>query len=1555
MDATLNFNIDGLTDAAAPDNNSSALQTAPNYPASLGDPELDNNPLKGFGEVTSSVASSLPQDYVKKGPVLDYELVNKYKGTSAYSPYMTPYADNETIAANNWGIWDAVATGLSGLTDNAVNAGKEYAYGWARAGRALINFDSDYLTPSNFETQVLGAEQALVGQANPIYYDPGTKDDIFTRGFAAEFLQNTGFTFGTMAGFLTETALLGGAGKLFTKLPSLFKAGAAAKSIKIAEQGNAASKLAANQSLDDAIKNMYGTGVFTGKTIMDNALNVASRLPIIGAVADAGKIARAARTLEGAGTISLTGTELARIGGGGLKRAFSEWNFAASEAAIEAGGTYGEVYDELYDKYQRDNDGRLPEGEALQEIRDMAMDASGTGYATNFAVLAIMNKIQFGNLFRNFGTDSKFLSLLRNDADRVIAVHGLTQGGKQLTKFLPKGYLGAIGHRSEIVNQFGKATFYRTVGRDMLRGMGRIELSEGLQENIQEGTNEFLKSYYSDLYDDDAASWGSSFKEAFDSQLTKRGFKTFLQGALTGFAIRPVTGAASAARNAYLEKQAAKANPEHVGALQQTLNRLNAAMADPDKLLRENHRIIKTQVMLNEGMTKGAALNDKYQFLNNKDSAIIQLALDAKRTGTFDAFKTMLDNYGQSLDNKEFKEATGIDLKAEGFSSAAEYTAGLTQKLDKYSNIHDKYSKMFGDYLSYEGVFQDDYSKQRFKFAQAAIQDAIHIAAFNEAKAESSAKRAADIAQGVANIRAVGQSASANFNNVTNYELAAQQILIIDNEIKTLKESGPLTAQVKKQISYKEKEKKALQQWNEIAYSEEVIATPEGEMSRFVPLNQRAMTPDQRKKMSKILSDYYYIKNLQSEIYTPFWTSDIEEVLDNINDFQRLDRDTKDYIEAVNLLTDPKNLIRAAHSYEDARVAAYARLAHDTYQKLAEESEIFANYIKDNPKELENLKKIATSPFGTYDSIASVIASVTKINQLVEQDEEQAKNAVPAQPATPTVISPLSLAVNIKSYSIEDASNFISSHYNYIETEDGEVEGIKRYYTDEQGQEVVTHEIKLDLIQKAFPDVDVNTVMESDLLDQFLREFEQALYYQQNPTVDKTNQQAADRKDSVIKQAKKLHNLVGQRVMYLAKPGTLEKDDTNYYVRYDDGEVTILGPIEEQTETAFRWRKIRNATEYKLEEINPSATLSTDNFPYLHVLPDNLTEQERKLIGESLEAIVARIQGEAVNVQYSKTETSETIDIGGNLYAIVRDNSGALMSMTHEFDEGKIVFTAQDAANEPNGLASKYIAIANMAYIHNMDMSENQIDAAIEVAQRGRNNEERVITSTKQRSITPRKGKQNIEQTERAIELIDRILESVPEELVEPFDAMMSMNADRIREVSQQDRLKVLDWVQGAIKKLNNLDKDNPDVISYITLLNDLISGPMAKKDGRTNKEKQPRKAAKQENQTAEPDPSVKSQPGEPSAPSSYKHEQGTVSKAAAHVEKSYSKKDKELAVKIEELLPESADKLYTPQEINDAANASAFNKRSYRSNVSKKKDIDTTDDPYNNPPFSCI
>lgn len=1567
MDPIFSFNItDPDASSVAPDNNSSALQTDPNYPANLPDSTSVSDPFGNTDDIFSRAAASVPQNLVKRSAPYDASLVEKYRGTAAYSPYMSPYGDAEKIAANNWGMWDAVATGLSGLTDNAINAGKEYAYGWVRAGRALASFDTDYLTPSDYETRILGIEQKLVSQKNPIFYDPGTEDDIFTRGFAAEFLQNTGFTFGTLGGFLTETALLGGVGKLFTKLPKLFKMGAAAKSVRMAEQGvTAGSKLSYSQLLEEQARNMYGTGIFTGKTIMDNALNVASKLPIIGAVADAGKTIRAARSLgavEGAGTIALTGTELAKIGAGGLKRAFSEWNFAASEAAIEAGGTYGEVYDSLYDMYVARNDGKTPEGEELQKIRELALDASGSGYNTNFAVLALMNRIQFGNLFRNFGTDSKFLSLLRSDADRVIAVNGIEQGGKALTKAYTKGYLGVLGHRSDIIKTFNKPTFYRELGRDFIRGAGRIEITEGLQENIQEGTNEFLKSYYADLYDDNVANFGPSFKEAFESQTTKRGFKTFLQGALTGFAIRPVTGAAQAARNAYLEKQAAKANPEHVNALQATLNRLNLAMANPEKILRENHRVIKEQVMLNDGMTKGAAVGDKYAYLNNKDSAIIRLALDAKRTGTFDAFKTMLTNYGQSLDNEEFKEATGINLEAEGVGSAAEYTTNLVNRLDRYSKGYDKYSKLFSDYLSLDGVIQDDYSKQRFKFAQASIQDAIHTAAFNEAKAEASLQRAASIAQDVSKIRGIGQSAAANFNTITDHGMAKQQINIVNNEIKTLQESGPLTPQTKALIALKEKERDLLTEWTENAYSEEVIATDAGEISNFVPINYKSLSQAKQNQLAKILSEYYTVKNQQSGSAPAVLDNDVKSVLDSINDYQKLSRDTKDYIAAVNLLSDPKNLIRAAHAYEDARVAAYARLTHDTFLKLAEESEIFANYLKDNPKELENLLKIARTPLGSYDNVSSVMQSVMKINALVVEDEQktaeaqaaaQAKAQADAQAAAQAaVIAKRSAAVNIRAMSAKDASDFVHDHYEYIddpEDPEGPALGFRRYFIDDAGNKVITHEILNDLIEKQYPGVDIKDFYNNDtMISEFVRSFEQEMFYRQNPTISRTDQEPIQRRDAIINESKKLWNLVDQKVLYLGKPGTLKKDDKNYFIEYEDGETTILGKIEEDPQSKFRWRKVRNKLEYKLEEINPNPIHSTDNYPYLHILPDAMTEEERRLTGESLDAIAMRVQGERINVQYRKDPTGETIDIGGNVFRVQRDDSGAIESMSHEFDAGTVLFTKEEAEREPDGLASKYFAIANMAYIHDADLSETQVDTAIQKAQEQVPSVERVVVTARERGV---KARETIKQTEGAIELIGRIMESVPDELVDAFDDIMSMNSARLQQLPRETKLKLLDWAQGAVKKLNNLDKNNPDVISYITLLNDLIIGPLAKKDGRTSTERQPKKATSKENETPVAPAPTAPAPGEPSAPSSYKREQGSVTKAAAHVNRNYNKKDKELAVKIEELLP-AKENLINRMEIEAASDVSKFNKRSYRSAVTKKRNI--PDDPYNNPPLTC-
>lgn len=1542
--------------AIAPDNNSSDLQTDPNFPASLPDPDLTGNPFARFSETVAEVMPTIEPSKVLKGPPVPFEAVEKYKGTSTYNPYMSPYGNSAKIAADNWSMWDAVATGLSGLTDNAINAGKEYAYGWVRAGRAFANFDTDYLKPSQAETELMAYQQEMVSRENPIYFDPGKEDDIFTRATMAEFLQNTGFTFGTLGGFMAETAIMGGIGKLGTKLPQLFKAGALSSSKRLTGSIPGLTAQAQKyQTLDDYISNIYGTGVFTGKTVFDNAMNVASKLPIIGAVADAGKVLRAGAAMSGAGTIGLTASEVARIGAGGLKRAFSEWNFAASEAAIEAGGTYGEVYDMLYDMEVRQNGGALPTPEAIQRIRDKAMQASTTGYNTNFAVLAVMNKVQFGNLFRNFGTDSKFLNLLRNNTQRVITVSGVDKGGNEAIKHFTRNYLGILGHRSEIVNTFGKGVFYRELGRDIVRGAGRFEISEGIQENIQEGTNEYLKSYYADLYNDDVASWSASFKEAFESQTTKRGFKTFLQGALTGFAIRPVTGAMEATRD-YLRKRSKTDDPSHVDALQATLDRINVVLSKPEDLLKENHRTIKEQILLNEGMTQGAANGNKYQYLNNKESAIIRLALDTKRVGTFDAVMTHLSKWGQSVDAQEFKEATGIDLQAEGISSPSEYMDKLVGKLKRYSDIYDNYNQMFENYLSYEAIAQDDYSKQRFSFAQAAIRDAIHIAAFNQAKAENGIQRSADIAKNVASVRGIGQSAAANFNNVTDYDLAAQQITIIENEIKTLREAGPLDAQTEKLIQLKEQEKQALIDWNENAYEALVTAREDAQETTYSPLDKMKMTDAQRKNLTEILGRYYQAKNAQSGVKAPIVNTDLESVLDSINDYQKLDRDVKDYFNAVNLLSDPENMLRAAQAYEDSRVAAYARLLHDTYTKLAEESGIFADYIRDNPTQMENLLRLARSPFASHDSIAAVMQAATKINQLGEEDvkERIAAAEFAMRPGAP---------INVKALQNIDpriVTDFIATHYeeNYV---GDEFKGIRRFYMDDKNVKQVTHTISIDDIVKFFNELSGNELTPDNItgmmLSQYARYFEQSLFYAENPKAAVGDEDRIWQKELILQETKKLYNLLGSRVLYLGQSGVLEEDGKDYFVQLDDGNRITLGAIGPAALVRFQWTLDPDG-EYVLTEVDSPDFLSTDNYPYLHILGDNMTEQEKELTGESLEAIAVRVADQAYKVdQYKRDETGESITIGGNEYRVTRDVDNAVVTMIHDFAEGRVVFTAEKAQRDPDGIDNKYIAIANIMYIRSMDVldeeevSEEQLNAAVDMVDNMSPIVDTTITPVTTVKRRTRERKTNL-PAQGAIPVEQQasyIVSDFPEDLIKPIQDMLSSMGERVEGIGSDTRAQLFDWAVDTVEKLNKLDPDNEEVIDYISLLNDTIITPIAKKDGRRSDKKQPKKATRKAGKARKQAAKAKPKPGEPSAPTSYK--KGSIQSANRFVTRAYKKKNDELAVKVEELLPTGIN-LFNADEVQDASRLASFNKKTYRSATKKKSDI--KNDPFQNPPFTC-
>ena len=143
-----------------------------------------------------------------------------------------------------------------------------------------------------------------------------------------------------MAGFATEAVVF----KKFGNLSKLFETSAAAKSTAVASELGQTNKVlnlgTKEKALLETAEEMVTTGASSRlgkKSLYDQFLKVATYVPIVGTLAETGQIVRqanAARSVMGAA--AFTEAELSRIGAGGVGRAFQEWNFAASEASVEA-------------------------------------------------------------------------------------------------------------------------------------------------------------------------------------------------------------------------------------------------------------------------------------------------------------------------------------------------------------------------------------------------------------------------------------------------------------------------------------------------------------------------------------------------------------------------------------------------------------------------------------------------------------------------------------------------------------------------------------------------------------------------------------------------------------------------------------------------------------------------------------------------------------------------------------------------------------------------------------------------------------------------------------------------------------------------------------------------------------------------------------------------------------------------------------------------------------------------------------------------------------------
>lgn len=535
------------------------------------------------------------------GPGVRYsDNIDMYRYQEGFNPEGFDPFNTENY--KHWQDKESWSSALSkGMDSFSTRFGNTYVDSFASYGRmadALFSWDWQKMMPDAAEMQELNWDEYKESMKNFVFIDPTEEEDIISKRSVSEFIGNAGFALGTVGALGTElvfdaalTAVTGGGGAgsfvataaKFTGLQAiksaakqgiksmglkgmakvgdfiqdvgtgafryanesadvLSAAGKTASKVKQAETLAGAAKVGAT-TFRESMKEVFQIMSFNSSAILKSKSageffkNVAKGVPLFGTGFRYGeKIAAGAKGGLSAGM--LTG-----IGLQGARRIAQELNMSSTEAGFEAVTTYGSTLDLMVKNYQARNDGENPSPEELAKMQDKAWTAAGANYGTNLALLLATNRLQFGGLFNRFGISTKWTKeFLEQGAEKSFAVNKIFKGSKESAQtYVKNRFFGSYGMLGKISKDFGKKQAIYEFGKFFMKDALKFEISEGIQENLQETSASAWMNYFAKQYEGTKFTLGKAFEKGLDEQFTKQGFRTFLQGALTGSLIRPVT------------------------------------------------------------------------------------------------------------------------------------------------------------------------------------------------------------------------------------------------------------------------------------------------------------------------------------------------------------------------------------------------------------------------------------------------------------------------------------------------------------------------------------------------------------------------------------------------------------------------------------------------------------------------------------------------------------------------------------------------------------------------------------------------------------------------------------------------------------------------------------------------------------------------------------------------------------------------------------------------------------------------------------------------------
>lgn len=877
-----------------------------------------------------------------------------------------------------------------------------------------------------------------------------------SKGGAFGFVNNTVMNFGYTAGIITEAIveevaglalapLTAGTSAAVTtannarKIPSIFKG------IKGFDAAYDASKAVGNTL--KALNNSQSARKFW------NAANAAGT----------SKIGRFLNPLENTvdaitgirATDNLTGFAKTFKTAGGFYRDVRNLNMALSEARLEAGMVENKVYKDGYNAHY-EKFGTAPTNDVQEKLMSIAKQASLDTLYWNTGLIYASNKITFNNIT---GPRGGIRNFVRANIDDVMKAGNGKFGtvGKIVYDNTKKQFAKQSNDFMSWAKGWAKDPIYKSVGKTV--GYFKSNFTEGLQENAQEiiaGANE---KYYTDafkssvlkmnLYSRGVTGYANKtkfdyYKDEFGNQFTEQGAETFASGFLMGTLAAPLNHAVPMLSIGYnrlfnnTEYQEYKSRKEAM--LDGIVKNLNSL--GPKAFY--DSRIFNTAVQDMAADVK--KYGSKKQAYDATDEAFISQVTTAMETGSLYLFRERMSDMKKMTPEEIEKEVPGIE-KGEG-QKYLNRLDDIINRIDTVEKRYNYYRERYPNPISPDTLNEKDPEFNAKLELYAGWNIALRNAVFFNESFESAQKRKAGIKNKLASNKPFESISDTEVNSLLDNLVLGKEISNLRNEIKSLEDlqkTGTLNPELKKELENKKRKlesytelfnetekfntffnryenlelikksmKKELEKRNikvDELTDEQVIEAIDKNLGAFDDVNKAERIQAYKRTVDK------YLKSIADISNDNVFDETLDELFNDLLDYQKLDSESKKLVRYNNLLHNPEEFLKLVErntqwlkSLYDNRENIFRGIAEEQISIVEANSLLnaladkgifmsvddFAEFIKNGTKPKEFFNEPANEVYreGTpeYDQIFEEY--LTKFNNLrpqkpVSQEEDE--------------------------------------------------------------------------------------------------------------------------------------------------------------------------------------------------------------------------------------------------------------------------------------------------------------------------------------------------------------------------------------------------------------------------------------------------------------------------------------------------------------------------------------------------------------------------------------